>query len=1467
MNDDHHDNHHGLDSSGRTPTKSASSSSLSSHNNPIRRRSSFARVFSTLGLSPGPTIAEDNATSGGRGESNTAAAGGGADDHHYGPGVGGGNKVPLYDESGEETNPNTLLLPPRFRRGSSAEVAHGRRLSVESIGMRDRTASGATNSGANNAIHKIPRWALHDQSAIVMKDSTPISMGTLLHHHTLLNQPPTSTGGGSPPHYVVTPTWRLKERMKTVGVCLVLALNVGTDPPDLNKPSPCAKLQCWLDPTSISRAKAKERIGERLEQQYANWQQRSKPKYRRALDPTVDMVKELCLNMRKSAKQERVLLHYNGHGVPRPTANGEIWLFDKHHTNYIPLSITDLRRWIGKPSIVVLDCSGAGVLMPFFTAPLPVDGNTPPSAGGTPAYVRTSSTTMDNSDPGDSYGAEYLKAIRDTIVLCPTAQGEWLPLNPDFPADIFTSCLTTPISIALRWFVHQTPLSTKGLDLDTIADAIPGKITDRKTPLGELNWIFTAITDTIAWNVLPSPLFQRLFRQDLLVASMFRNFLLADRILRSMNCSPISHPELPSTCHHPLWQAWDLVVETCLTQLIDSGYLKKGSVGSGLSVPKVDEEGAAADTATQQPPTQQVPAAANPSPIPSEVSAPFFAEQLTSFEIWLEWASVKPRNKLIIRCPPSSGTPLPFLQGREDADKASHELDPPQELPIVLQVLLSQAHRVRALVLLKKFLDLGPSAVNLALSVGIFPYVLKLLQSPIDEYKHVLIGIWAKVVGFDPSCQEDVVKDRALLHFIRHLNWGLDKPTSSSLQDASEQRTMAAFILSVICFEYQMGQSECITENLHKVCNSLLLLLESPDDKEQKEAEQSLTPQFRMWLLICIGNLAKDNAAAQYELFTAGLHFRMLARLDDDDPHVRMGSCYALGYIIGSAPVKKSAEAPALPTMLNQQLKSQLKPKLQQAPQALAPTTFQQGSRLMPGTMPGGIGTSQIGMNIGLNKPGQTFAPTGMMGGSTLMPTLNTGMALLGQLQPQQTGGASIIPGSQPMMFSNLLRAPSASPQPPETKSVYEDGKRLNLDLSVATELAAVTEDASPVVRFEAILALNRFIGKYVEAFVSMAGKNSGGQLQARSVLGGSMLSIPMPEGLSEEAGEQIAEIWTALVKCRSDPFSSIRELVNSIVIVINKRAMARKNRQLRTGTRRRSLAGSIDERNEDDGSSDPPPSLAGRRTATGLSLSSYGSHQNSSPTRRMNRAASAGGNAFMIGTPPLALGGTSPRKEGQNQSWAIIHNETAPVEEYFYPESKLFAWQRVAFGEQAEEQNKKEILDPLSEKGAMKRYRKTRNNIMQQKSHLLKESFAVLAERPRFARSPYGYEESDAAAGLEKEVDLKKEALQMKQTSLLRNSGGRSTSLLRFHPYEPVLAVFGSTDVSIWNAESSERISSFSNNNPKSTTRITSALWLNEASNSLLLTGCSDGTVRVFDVSLFFSFDDFLFSLVTRQC
>ena len=62
-------------------------------------------------------------------------------------------------------------------------------------------------------------------------------------------------------------------------------------------------------------------------------------------------------------------------------------------------------------------------------------------------------------------------------------------------------------------------------------------------------------------------------------------------------------------------------------------------------------------------------------------------------------------------------------------------------------------HRLRALVLLGRFLDMGGWAVDLALSVGIFPYVLKLLQTTAADLRTTLVFIWAKILALDASCQ------------------------------------------------------------------------------------------------------------------------------------------------------------------------------------------------------------------------------------------------------------------------------------------------------------------------------------------------------------------------------------------------------------------------------------------------------------------------------------------------------------------------------------------------------------------------------------------------------------------------------------------------------------------------------------------------------------------------------------------
>jgi regulator-associated protein of mTOR len=146
-------------------------------------------------------------------------------------------------------------------------------------------------------------------------------------------------------------TWRLKERMKTAGVALVLCLNLGTDPPDVIKPVPCARRECWYEPVGGSKQKKLEIIGNALQQQYEKWQ--GKAKYKQCLDPTSEDLRRVCINLRKAARSDRLLFHYNGHGVPMPTKNGELWLFGKHYTHYMPVAIFELKAWLGEPAIYV----------------------------------------------------------------------------------------------------------------------------------------------------------------------------------------------------------------------------------------------------------------------------------------------------------------------------------------------------------------------------------------------------------------------------------------------------------------------------------------------------------------------------------------------------------------------------------------------------------------------------------------------------------------------------------------------------------------------------------------------------------------------------------------------------------------------------------------------------------------------------------------------------------------------------------------------------------------------------------------------------------------------------------------------------------------------------------------------------------------------------------------------------------
>ena len=113
-----------------------------------------------------------------------------------------------------------------------------------------------------------------------------------------------------------------------------------------------------MDPKLMGSTKAIDAIAAQLQKQYERWQ--SHAKYKPLRDPTYKDVKKMSVQLRRVGKTERLLFHYNGHGVPKPTQNGEIWVFNKGFTEYIPMGLHELSSWLRKPVVYVFDCSGAG---------------------------------------------------------------------------------------------------------------------------------------------------------------------------------------------------------------------------------------------------------------------------------------------------------------------------------------------------------------------------------------------------------------------------------------------------------------------------------------------------------------------------------------------------------------------------------------------------------------------------------------------------------------------------------------------------------------------------------------------------------------------------------------------------------------------------------------------------------------------------------------------------------------------------------------------------------------------------------------------------------------------------------------------------------------------------------------------------------------------------------------------------
>ncbi|KAJ7292684.1 hypothetical protein C8J57DRAFT_1160952 [Mycena rebaudengoi] len=656
--------------------------------------------------------------------------------------------------------------------------------------------------------------------------------------------------------------WRASSpvKLKTANAALVLCLNIDVDPPDVVKTNPCAVLEAWVDPHTMPSQKAMEAIAANLKHQFEGLS--LKITYKAVQDPSYDDLWRSCQSLRKQAKDDAVLFHYNGHGVPKPTASGELWCFNRNYTQYIPVSLQEVQNWLGSPGIYIWDCSAAGHLLHNFNIF---------------ADRRDLEARLMHGGPVDG-----TQPFMSSLQLAACAANEQLPSCPELPADLFTSCLTSPIDIALRYFImhHQLP---NNITADMVMQ-LPGDLKDRKTPLGELNWIFTAVTDTIAWTTFSRDVFTRLYRCDLLIASLFRNFLLAERIMKNYHCTPHTYPPLPPTNTHALWATWDLAVDACLRQLPDLLY--KTHDGATVVIDSPVTVASRPGRIGQNQPAK-LPGDKGYNYIPSR----FFADQLTAFEVWISRGGAALTKRGPMSLPPSaertsndgSAENLNAMSETEPV-KEPHLVPrkPPDQLPIVLQVLLCQPHRLRALILLSQFVDLGPWAVHLVLLIGIFPYISKLLQAAGPDLRPVLIFIWARILAVDPSVQVDLVNTNGYRYFATILG-ARDEP---ALPNSSEHKAMCSFILAAASRDYTPGQDACVHSRVFDNCYDKL------DD-----------PDFllRQWSALCIGQIWDGNDENKVYGVDRGTQDKLIDLLRDDSVEVRCAALFALGTFMGAS--------------------------------------------------------------------------------------------------------------------------------------------------------------------------------------------------------------------------------------------------------------------------------------------------------------------------------------------------------------------------------------------------------------------------------------------------------------------------------------------------------------------------------------------------------------------------------------
>lgn len=272
-------------------------------------------------------------------------------------------------------------------------------------------------------------------------------------------------------------------------------------------------------------------------------EQRKQLRFVHLVSPTIDKFHVIGQN-RKDLPSERMLFHYVGYGYPTSN-NGNIFIRDARPQQFVEFKIKKLLKLMKTPSFYIFDCDYAG------------------------CFISAISDGYKDIAKKDATQNKMPFNYDDWYCFCATGPDEKLLSDRNLPRDFLSSCLLSPIDMSLLCHILKYYYdSYKGPDFPL--KYIKQTLKEKNFPREDFQKLLRTIVDSIVSDYLKPELYSRLFRKDKLVASLFRNFVLAQFLSNLYNIHPQSNPKLPNMSHHPMWVQWVSALDLWFTSSLSN---------------------------------------------------------------------------------------------------------------------------------------------------------------------------------------------------------------------------------------------------------------------------------------------------------------------------------------------------------------------------------------------------------------------------------------------------------------------------------------------------------------------------------------------------------------------------------------------------------------------------------------------------------------------------------------------------------------------------------------------------------------------------------------------------------------------------------------------------------------------------------------------------------------------------------